>query len=170
MDTRGFPRTLIIPAFLGVFLLLCCHIYPLEEGAVSNVPAQQTQENQTPQATVPAPSPTSGGHPHNQTTVPMIIDTRAPPPPSRGPATVRRRPVDGECTICHVPLTSSSDGLDIVRGLAAIRVSLTWRPRECETNFLRTCLDEWKRTYRDGGRQTTCPKWYVACLSPVSLR
>lgn len=146
MDTRGFPRTLIIPAFLGVFPLLCCHIYPLEEEAVGDVPAQQTQENQTPQATVPAPSPTSGGHPHNQTTVPTIIGTRAPSPPSREPATVRRRPVDGKCTICYVPLTSPSGGLDIVRGLAAIRVSLTWCRRECGMNFHGTCIDEWKRT------------------------
>ncbi|OJJ43868.1 hypothetical protein ASPZODRAFT_145804 [Penicilliopsis zonata CBS 506.65] len=61
---------------------------------------------------------------------------------------VRRRAVDGDCGICLNPL-QSSEGHE--------EEELTWCKAQCGVNYHRSCIDEWKETFRTQVRAATCP-------------
>ncbi|KAI7975743.1 hypothetical protein EIK77_005493 [Talaromyces pinophilus] len=86
---------------------------------------------------------------------------------------ITRRPVQGECNICFLPLQEdesdtdrhevedSDDFSELHAHPRIVYEGLVWCRRQCGNNFHRDCMDSWIHTFEDrferDGRRPTCP-------------
>lgn len=105
---------------------------------------------------------------------------------------ITRRPVQGECSICFLPLQEdesdtdryevedSDDFPELHAHPRIVYEELVWCRRRCGNNFHRDCMDSWIHTFQDrferGGRRPTCPmcraewvegQWYILELAMI---
>lgn len=93
-----------------------------------------------------------------------------PLPSRRTSNTATRRPIEGDCGICYLPLvdddeddTHSSDGLvsnSEARSSTSTRPTrepLVWCKAQCGHNYHKSCVDPWVTCCVDNSRAATCP-------------
>lgn len=148
--------------------------------AMSSVAAIPSGESRRLQATSPSAIPTPSRMIENRAT-PRDEPTETtdtantqrrilPLPTRRTNSTITRRPIEGECGICYLPLlnddeddTNSSDnsisGSETSGSTSTTSTSepLVWCKAQCGNNYHKSCMDPWIKCCADNSRAATCP-------------
>lgn len=82
------------------------------------------------------------------------------------PRLIRRRPLDGDCTVCYQPFddwmgfAGEKTNTTASNAQADTDKHVTWCKLGCGTNFHFNCIDEWRMSCQYRGTRLTCPNWY----------